>query len=70
MNRFKVGDKVEILSLTEEEKETYPPGWLTSMEQYIGQITTVEQSFKEGRYKLKNTGDWIWSEKHLERQNT
>lgn len=41
MKRFKVGDNVEILSLTEEEKETYPPGWLNSMEQYIGQLTTV-----------------------------
>ena len=48
MNRFKVGDKVEILSLTEEEKETYPPGWLNPMEQYIGQLATVEQSFEKG----------------------
>lgn len=43
MNKFKVGDLVEILPLTDAQKRAYPPTWMKDMDNYIGLITTVER---------------------------
>lgn len=45
MNKFKVGDLVEILPLTDAQKRAYPPTWMKDMDDYIGMITTVERVF-------------------------
>ena len=50
MSKFKVGDRVEILPLTNEEKRRYPPSWMNSMDQYIGLVTDVTRVFDNGRY--------------------
>lgn len=70
MSKFKVGDRVEILPLTNEEKRRYPPSWMNSMDQYIGLVTEVTRVFDNGRYKLNNTNDWTWHEMHLTLANT
>ena len=70
MSKFKVGDQVEILPLTKEEKRTYPPCWMKSMDQYIGLVTEVTRTFEDGRYKLNNTDDWTWHEMPLRIANT
>lgn len=66
MNKFKVGDLVEILPLTDVQKREYPPTWMKDMDNYIGLVTTVERVIQNGRYKLKNTDDWTWHDVNLD----
>ena len=53
MSKFKVGDLVEILPLTNEEKRRYPPSWMKSMDQYIGLVTDVTRVFDNGHINLR-----------------
>lgn len=69
MNKFKVGDLVEILPLTDAQKREYPPTWMKDMDNYIGLVTTVERVIQNSRYKLKNTDDWTWHEVNLDIPN-
>lgn len=66
MNKFKEGDLVEILPLTEIEKKRYPPTWMPEMSRYIGLMTTVETVLPRGRYKLHNTDNWTWHDVNLD----
>lgn len=65
MNKFKKGDMVEILPMTDTEKSSYPPSWMSDMDNYIGKVTTVECVFGDGRYKLHNTNNWTWHDINL-----
>ena len=58
MNKFKEGDLVEILPLTEIEKKRYPPTWMPEMSRYIGLMTTVETDYRvvDTNFTIQTTG--------------
>ena len=56
---------VEILPITDTEKSSYPPSWMSDMDNYIGMVTTVECVYGNGRYKLHNTNNWTWHDINL-----
>lgn len=35
-NKYKIGDKVEIMPLNEHQKALYPPNWIYEMDEYVG----------------------------------
>ena len=38
---LKIGQKVEVIPISEEQKEYYPWGWVDEMDKYIGEILTI-----------------------------
>ena len=64
-HRFQVGDEVTILPLTEYEKEYYPAGWNTCMDEYIGQTGQITRFTTTG-YKISGLGRWTWCDTNLE----
>lgn len=73
---LKIGQKVEVISISEEQKEYYPWGWVDEMDKYIGEILTISGYVNEEYpvideeawghrgnpecYTVKEN-DWTWS---------
>lgn len=66
MSKFKKGDTVQIMPLTDAEKRRYPSTWVHEMDAYIGNITTIEKCIGSRYYKLKSAGGWTWHAMNLE----
>lgn len=73
---LKIGQKVEVIPISEEQKEYYPWGWVDEMDKYIGEILTISGYVNEEYpvideeawghrsnpecYTVKEN-DWTWS---------
>lgn len=44
---LKIGQKVKIEPISEQEKEYYPWGWVEEMDKYVGQIVTISSHVKQ-----------------------
>lgn len=73
---LKIGQKVEVIPISESQKEYYPWGWVDEMDKYIGEILTISGYVNEEYpvideeawghrgnpecYTVKEN-DWTWS---------
>lgn len=57
---YRVGDRVRICELSQDEKEQYPGGWCIYMDEHIGKTVRIAGHMNgEDAYKLEGVG-WIW----------
>ena len=70
MSKYKEGDIVQIMPLTQAEKRRYPSTWVHEMDAYVGNITTIEKCIDSRYYKLKSAGGWTWHAMNLEQPAT
>lgn len=75
MTKFKVGDKVRIRNLTDEERYDQDLHYNENMEQYEGLDGTIE-GIQKRHYgyiylvKTKLGSEWLWMDKWLEEDVT
>lgn len=55
MNKFKEGDLVEILPLTEIEKKRYPPTWMPEMRCKFRYTYCIRTILGRGNRQCKNS---------------
>ena len=63
---LRIGDRVIIEPLTDTEKYYYEHGWSDDMDEYIGEITTIEDICNDNEYYLNCDGnEFTWSSSNL-----
>ena len=65
-NKYKIGDKVEIMPLNEREKELYPPLWISDMDEHVGDIVTIETIMESPDHYGVKENCWTWHASNLE----
>lgn len=57
LGTLKIGQKVEVIPISEEQKEYYPWGWVDEMDKYIGEILTISGYVNE-EYPVIDEESW------------
>lgn len=65
-NKYKIGDKVEIMPLNEREKALYPPRWISDMDEHVGDIVTIETIMESPDHYGVKENCWTWHASNLE----
>lgn len=65
-NKYKIGDKVEIMPLNEREKALYPPLWISDMDEHVGDIVTIETIMESPDHYGVKENCWTWHASNLE----
>jgi len=65
-NKYKIGDKVEIMPLNEHEKALYPPRWISDMDEHVGDIVTIETIMESPDHYGVKENCWTWHASNLE----
>lgn len=64
---LKIGQKVKIEPISEEDKEYYPWGWVPEMNVHVGEIVTISAFVDEeypdyiGQYECYTVKENIWT---------
>ena len=62
---YKNGDKVIIQSITENEKDIYPPEWVPEMDDYIGETVTITEIINRPNFYLVAENEYVWHSSNL-----
>lgn len=65
-NKYKIGDKVEIMPLNEHQKVLYPPKWILDMDEYVGDVVTIETIMETPDHYGVKENCWTWHASNLE----
>lgn len=62
---YKNGDKVIIQSITENEKDIYPPEWVPEMDDYIGETVTITEIINRPNFYRVAENEYVWHSSNL-----